>query len=289
MGVTADIGDQLEMPLREAMQEQWDAAVIVTTPIVGARLLGAELWLGDLLDADSPLAVRALVIDEAHRAAAPTYQRLIASACLGVKFAGARGRLDCHPLPHRRSRAASRQRNCGTTDHFRRRVDLAKVSGLTPRRCSLSGGAWHGLHTRPFGVSTSPSSLTLATMLKSGSTMNSVSWQARISAVAAESSNHSTNSCRRTPRLRRVLYFGPTVTDAEVMSFLLQKQGYGSAVVSAKTHAPVRREIVRQFKSGAYHVLCNHGVLNHRLRRPERSRTSWSQGRLFRWYCTSRW
>jgi superfamily II DNA or RNA helicase len=59
----------------------------------------------------------------------------------------------------------------------------------------------------------------------------------------------------------RILYFGPTVADAEVMAFLLLKSGFKAAALSAKTHTSARRETVRQFKGGAYQVLCNQGVL----------------------------
>jgi superfamily II DNA or RNA helicase len=59
----------------------------------------------------------------------------------------------------------------------------------------------------------------------------------------------------------RVLYFGPTVADAEVIAFLLLKSGFRAATLSANTHTSARRDTIRQFKGGAYQVLCNHGVL----------------------------
>lgn len=261
MGVTADIGDQLEMPLREAMQEQWDAAVIVTTPIVGARLLGAESWLGDLLDADSPLAVRALVIDEAHRAAAPTYQRLIASARRAapnslVPVVG----LTATPF---RTVAAGQPPDNATValrTIFADGLILPAILGLDPKKVLIERRCL----ARP--TYTAIRGIDLSELSDVGD--HAEEWiDNELGKLAGKDLRRrsrvftSLNQLLQTNPEARVLYFGPTVTDAEVMSFLLQKQGYGSAVVSAKTHTPVRRDIVRQFKSGAYHVLCNHGVL----------------------------
>lgn len=59
----------------------------------------------------------------------------------------------------------------------------------------------------------------------------------------------------------RVLYFGPTVADAEVISFLLLQSGFRAACLSAVTHASSRRDMVKRFRDGEYQVLCNHGVL----------------------------
>jgi superfamily II DNA or RNA helicase len=64
---------------------------------------------------------------------------------------------------------------------------------------------------------------------------------------------------RRLPILRRlvplardpthlILYFGPTVRDAECMAFLLRERGIPAAVVSGGTREATRRRLVERFK-----------------------------------------
>ncbi len=59
----------------------------------------------------------------------------------------------------------------------------------------------------------------------------------------------------------QVLYFGPSVVDAETMAFMLRQEGLASAFVGGKTHATTRRRIISDFKSGRLKVLCNCEVL----------------------------
>jgi superfamily II DNA or RNA helicase len=58
-----------------------------------------------------------------------------------------------------------------------------------------------------------------------------------------------------------VLYFGPTVRDAECMTFLLRQNGIASAVISGKTRDATRRQVVADFKDKKIRVLCNCEVL----------------------------
>ena len=59
----------------------------------------------------------------------------------------------------------------------------------------------------------------------------------------------------------RVIYFGPTVLDAECMAFLLRQQGVPSAYVSGNTREVTRRQVIEDFRAGAIKVLCNCEVL----------------------------
>jgi superfamily II DNA or RNA helicase len=58
-----------------------------------------------------------------------------------------------------------------------------------------------------------------------------------------------------------ILYFGPTVRDAECMTFLLRQHGIASAVVSGSTRDVTRRQIVTDFKDKKIRVLTNCEVL----------------------------
>jgi superfamily II DNA or RNA helicase len=58
-----------------------------------------------------------------------------------------------------------------------------------------------------------------------------------------------------------VIYFGPTVQDAECMAFLLRQRGIEASFVGADTRDVSRRKIIADFKSGEIQVLCNCEVL----------------------------
>ena len=58
-----------------------------------------------------------------------------------------------------------------------------------------------------------------------------------------------------------ILYFGPSVRDAECMAYLLRQNGASAAVVSAATRDVIRRRVVADFKAGRIRVLCNCEVL----------------------------
>ena len=66
--------------------------------------------------------------------------------------------------------------------------------------------------------------------------------------------------CRENPE-HSVLYFGPTVADAEQMAFLLRQHGHSSAVVSGTTREASRRSLISEFRRGRIRVLCNCEVL----------------------------
>jgi superfamily II DNA or RNA helicase len=58
-----------------------------------------------------------------------------------------------------------------------------------------------------------------------------------------------------------ILYFGPSVGDAECMAFLLRAEGVPACVISGETRSPTRRLVVNEFKQGKIRVLCNCEVL----------------------------
>ncbi|HPC93985.1 MAG TPA: DEAD/DEAH box helicase [Sedimentisphaerales bacterium] len=58
-----------------------------------------------------------------------------------------------------------------------------------------------------------------------------------------------------------ILYFGPSVRDAEHMAFLLRREQVPAAVLTGKTRDVTRRQTVAEFKRGEIRVLCNCQVL----------------------------
>jgi|SRR5579875_70293 DNA repair protein RadD len=58
-----------------------------------------------------------------------------------------------------------------------------------------------------------------------------------------------------------ILFFGCTVQHAEAMAVLLRRRGISAAVITADTREATRRQLVQAFKAGEIRVLCNYGVL----------------------------
>lgn len=59
----------------------------------------------------------------------------------------------------------------------------------------------------------------------------------------------------------RILYFGPTVSDAQSMAFLLATKGIKAGVVTGNTAPGTRTSMIKDFKQGDLQVLCNCQVL----------------------------
>ena len=58
-----------------------------------------------------------------------------------------------------------------------------------------------------------------------------------------------------------ILYFGPSVRDAECMAYLLRERGIPAAVVSGATREASRRRLIDRFRRAELRVLCNCEVL----------------------------
>ena len=58
-----------------------------------------------------------------------------------------------------------------------------------------------------------------------------------------------------------VIYFGPTVEDAKVISSMLKMEGAKSAFIGDKLNLNVREEIISDFKKGKHKILCNCRIL----------------------------
>ncbi len=58
-----------------------------------------------------------------------------------------------------------------------------------------------------------------------------------------------------------ILYFGPSVSDAECMAYLLRERQIPVAVVSGQTREATRRRTIDRFKRSELRVLCNCEVL----------------------------
>ncbi len=204
-----------------------------------------------------------VIVDEAHRAAAPMYRTILA------RFAGAAGNPALLGLTATPFRAEYLQHDpiAGTRELkkvFRRIIEPLQTLGEDPRtelqkRGYLASPLWRDIKTKtllrppPLGDPLHLSSedierVDYALKLRADNSTR------RLTVL-----EHLLPICRR--REATVLYFGPSVLDAECMAFLLRQQGITSAFVSGKTRDVTRRRVVEDFKNGDIRVLCNCEVL----------------------------
>lgn len=235
-------------------------SVLVSTP---QRMLNELECTGDRRLGDAfRHAVGALFIDEAHRAAAPTYRRIMDALRTGESPAPVIG-LTATPFCKEYLEAAD-----GGVEElraiFKQLIEPSITLGANPRK-SLED----------FGVLATPKFETIRTnvsiKLNNSAAPNSLD-EAAIESLDAKLAEQADAAARRRAILDRlepiardsrhsILYFGPTVHDAESMAFLLRCEGIAAAVVSGKTRASARREIIERFKAGKIRVLCNCQVL----------------------------
>jgi DNA repair protein RadD len=236
---------------REALgQIDHDFTVLISTP---QRLMNT-------LDTDDPhirpladdLVARTgiVVLDEAHRAAAPTYRRIIDRFATSP-LASVVG-LTATPF-----RQEYIDRYEGTRELkllFRRLVEAQRTLGERPidvlqSRGILARPEIREIHTRQL-------------VKVQGSLFEGVDDARTDEQIDDELNTQVDRATRRREILKailtevlgmpdlRMVYFGPSVHDAECMAFLLQDAGVLASVVSAKTRSVTRRRVVQEFRAG---------------------------------------
>jgi superfamily II DNA or RNA helicase len=259
-GYTADLVRHKET-LVQAMRE---ASVFISTPQRFANLIReatdeAREAVGRLRN-----SVGAVVIDEAHRAAAPSYQQIL-SLFEGVGNAAVIG-LTATPF-----------RTEYADDGLAGTLHLARLFESQIVEPSGTLGADPRTRLQEMGVLALPVleslethvRLTLPSALRRGdlaqedmekadaalrlradaSAARRLRLAERIAEVCADRAEHS------------VLYFGPSVADAASVAFLLRERGHRAAFVSGNTPEAVRRRLIQEFRDGQVRVLCNCEVL----------------------------
>lgn len=215
--------------------------------------------------------VRLVVIDEAHRAAAPQYKTLIEMFEQRSKHLG-------QPEPRILGLTATPFRveyhqsypELGTRELFklfRRIVEPNQTLGEHPRdalqaRQVLAMPVETRIETRR--------NLKVADLVSANSGLENQallmeSIDRRLMDQADDANRraivfrHLLSICQEPGN--RVLYFGPSVTDAGIVAFMLRAQGVPAAFVSGITRRPERRRTVTDFREGRVRVLCNCEVL----------------------------
>jgi len=238
-------------------------AVLVSTPQRIVNLLRGRLQHSQEVVEDLQRSAVLLLIDEAHRAAAPSY-RTIVEAFTAVNPGAAVIGLTATPF---REEYDPKDPDAGTRELrrlFKSIIEPIETLGEDARAALeaqrfLARPSWETVKTRTYlkaPVLEDPDHL-------SEDDIERIDYALKIRAD---------NPDRRLTVLERlleictdpqtqVLYFGPSVLDAECMAFLLRSRGVPAAFVSGSTRDVTRRKIVSDFKAGSVKVLCNCEVL----------------------------
>lgn len=240
--------------------------VVVATP---QRLLNdLQRWSSD--EATSPRASRwrqrlgLVVIDEAHRAAAPQYRRLLEGLIDGEEPHV----LGLTATPFRREYMQAFP-ELGTKELillFRTLVEPDQTLGehprevlqqrqvlARPRERRIQTGRLLGMrelfeHAEAVSDAESLEQIDRRLMEQADEAVRRSKVFAELLAVSRDPAH-------------RVLYFGPSVRDAEIMAFMLCAQGVPAGFISGQSRPPHRRQLIDSFRDGDLRVLCNCEVL----------------------------
>jgi DNA repair protein RadD len=236
---------------------------LVSTPQRLVNLAEGKLPGGDAVLESLRELVGLVVIDEAHRAAAPMYRKLMGVFGGGPEGPGIIG-LTATPFRHSTDAARPESGMLELRELFGTILEPVETLGEEPRqtlqrRGFLAQPVFTSLPTRtrlrpPEGVNTEDPNDEDTERIDFALKMRADQPDRRLIAL-----EHMVGLCPSPEAL--VLYFGPTVPDAECMAFLLRQRGITAAFVSGDTREVTRRKIIQDFRSGRTQVLCNCEVL----------------------------
>lgn len=237
---------------------------LISTPQRIVRLLdAAPATAAAAVRAAVLAATRAIVIDEAHRAAAPSYRRILGEFA-GQDSAAAVVGLTATPF---RGAFFNSDDSSGTRELksiFKRIIEPQVTLGDDPRAALQE----RGYLARPLWDAIATKTLLKVPPLDDLDNLS----EDDIERIDYALKKRADNPARRLAVLERmlpicadptarVIYFGPSVLDAECMALLLRLRGVVSAFVSGATREVTRRQIVDDFRQGGIQVLCNCEVL----------------------------
>lgn len=237
--------------------------VLVSTPQRIVTLLEGRIEHGRALLERVERTLTLLIVDEAHRAAAPTYRRIIeevARFATGVRTVG----LTATPFRAEYDPADPAAGTLELRGLFHEIIEPSRTLGGNPREALEEDGFlarphWETIRTRTFLVPppvadpVRPSEdeierIDHALRIRADSPERRMLVLERMLVICAEA-------------LHQVIYFGPSVVDAECMAFLLRSRGIAATAVSGNTREATRRQVIAEFKAGRIQVLCNCEVL----------------------------
>jgi superfamily II DNA or RNA helicase len=238
-------------------------SVLISTPQRMVNLLSGHVHLSDVVIQNLKSAIGVLLIDEAHRAAAPSYRRImdgLLTPQTSVSVAG----LTATPF---RMEYLGNDPEVGTRELqeiFGALIEPKKTLGNDARQRLQE----RGILARPiFETIATPTTMYIPNVPK----LDEFSEHdiERLDRVLAQNADKTPRRLAILEHLlpiardegNSILYFGPSVPDAECMAYLLRRAGIPAAVISGETRDVTRRQVVAGFKEGSIRVLCNYNVL----------------------------
>lgn len=202
---------------------------------------------------------RVLVIDEAHRGAAPTYRSLLEGLrqrAPGVAVLG----LTATPF----AKEYDDENPTAGTEELREVFERLLVPEATLGSQVRERLQQRGVLARP-QVQMVETGVRLPTPPRS----RDAAWAFEADEALCEAADRPARRRRLLAALRpvaedpsaSVLYFGPRVRDAAAMAYLLRSEGIAAAFLSGETKPASRRRLIEDFRAGALRVLCNCEVL----------------------------
>ncbi len=246
-----------------AHQSRLVPTVLISTPqrlinlMRGSFAAGAEIL--SVLDTVTGL----VVIDEAHRAAARSYREIV-EHYTKLSYPVAVVGLTATPFRMEYMPDNADQGTIELREIFRQLIEPSETLGADPRlrlqqMGILARPVFEILETttsvripelddRGFDEEATVERIDQAMKIKTDNTPRRLLVHERLLELAADGD-------------ASILYFGPSVSDAECMAYLLRSSGVPCAVVTGNTRDAVRREVIHDFRQGRIKVLCNCEVL----------------------------
>jgi DNA repair protein RadD len=248
---------------RDTLRRAFESpSVLVSTPQRMVSLLDRDDQDAKSLVNQFCAGLGLLIVDEAHRAAAPSYRRILREVVTDeVPVVG----LTATPF---RMEYLDDDPEAGTRDLmdiFKNLIEPDKTLGTKDPRGVLEKRA---ILARP-DFQSIKTNVTVRMPTAHDAELPGEETVERIDralAVGADRSQRRLVILDRLVPLARdpsnlILYFGPSVRDAECMAYLLRERGIPAAVVSGTTREASRRRLIERFRRAELRVLCNCEVL----------------------------
>jgi len=237
--------------------------VLISTPQRLVNLLEERIQGGTEVIENLQGTTGIILIDEAHRAAAPSY-RTIMKAFQDTRRKPAMIGLTATPFRHEYSATDPSAGTKELRDLFQQIIEPFDTLGENPRARLEADG----FLARPVWSEIKTATLLMAPQIPDAEHITDEDIEKIDYALKIRADNptrrmlvleHVLNICEAATS--QIIYFGPSVLDAECMAFLLRQRGVSAAFVSGNTRDVTRRKIISDFKAARVKVLCNCEVL----------------------------
>jgi len=240
--------------------------VLISTPQRIVNLLDGHVECGESVIGGLRKSLGVLLIDEAHRAAAPSYCHIVTDLLPSERPVSIAG-LTATPFRMEYDKENPEKGTRELVDIFKKIIEPTETLDENPARRLeqlqereiLARPILEEIHTHTIvhlpdvsedeGISEEEMErIDRGMALATDKTQRRLAILEHLLPLGKEQANS-------------ILYFGPSVRDAECMAFLLRREHIPAAVVTGNTRDVTRRQLVAEFKQGKIRVLCNCEVL----------------------------